>query len=128
MYRVKEYIRKIKNLIRWAPIIWRDHDWDFHFIYEMLKHKLTFTEKFIREKGIHVFNTEDADGILKAVDLIDKVQNEYYLNKYLSEATEWTSEGIDKPVTAKEVLETLSKNVDTTKKILKLKMINIGAF
>ena len=117
MWKIKEYIRKIKNLIRWAPIIWRDHDWDYHFIYEMLKHKLTFTEKFIREKGIHVFNTEDADSIVKAIELIDKVQNEYYLNKYLSEATEWTKEGIDKAVeehdkVKQELFQHLNDNIE----------------
>ena len=117
MWKIKEYIRKIKNLIRWAPIIWRDHDWDYHFIYEMLKHKLTFTEVFIREKGYLMFNTEDADSILKAIDLINKVQTEYHLDKYLSEATEWTSEGIDKAVEdhdkiKQELFEHLNNNIE----------------
>ena len=40
-------------------------------MYEILKHTLIFTEEFIREKGIHMFNTEDADSILKAIDLIN---------------------------------------------------------
>ena len=117
MWKIKEYIRKIKNLIRWAPIIWRDHDWDYHFIYEILKHKLIFTEEFIREKGVHMFNTEDADSILKAIDLINKVQNEYHLDKYLSEATEWTTEGIDKAVeehdkVKQELFQHLNDNIE----------------
>jgi uncharacterized protein YbcV (DUF1398 family) len=117
MYRIKEYIRKIKNLIRWAPIIWKDRDWDYYFIYEILKHKLTFTEKYIREKGIHMYNTEDADSILKSIDLIDKVQTEYHLDKYLSEATEWNREGIDKAVedhdkVKQELFQHLNDNIE----------------
>jgi len=117
MWKIKEYIRKIKNLIRWAPIIWRDRDWDYYFIYEILKHKLTFTEKFIREKGAHMFNTKDADSILKAIDLIDKVQTEYYLDKYLSEATEWTTEGMnnaakDHDKARRELFKHLSNNIE----------------
>jgi hypothetical protein len=117
MWKIKEYIRKIKNLIRWAPIIWRDRDWDYYFIYEILKHKLAFTEKFIREKGVHVFNTEDANSILKAIDLIDKVQTEYHLDKYLSEATEWTTEDIDKAVedhdkVKQELFQHLNLNIE----------------
>ena len=73
MYKVKQLLGRIRNLIRWTPIIWKDRDWDYYFIYEILKHKLIFTEEFIREKGIHMFNTEDADSILKAIDLINKV-------------------------------------------------------
>jgi len=117
MWKIKEYIRKIKNLIRWAPIIWRDRDWDYYFIYEILKHKLIFTEEFIREKGVHMFNTEDADSILKAIDLINKAQTEYHLDKYLSEATEWTTEGIDKAVedhdkVKQELFQHLNDNIE----------------
>jgi hypothetical protein len=117
MWKIKEFIRKIKNLIRWTPIIWKDRDWDYYFIYEILKHKLTFTEKFIREKGVHTFNNEDADGILKAIDLINKVQHEYYLDKYLSEATEWNSKEIDKAVEdhdklKQELFQHLNDNIE----------------
>jgi hypothetical protein len=117
MYKIKEFIRKIKNLIRWTPILWKDRDWDYYFIYEILKYKLTFTEKFIREKGIHMHNNEDADSILKAIDLINKVQTEYYLDKYLSEATEWNKEGIDKAVEdhdkgKQELFQHLNDNIE----------------
>jgi hypothetical protein len=117
MYKIKQLIGRIRNLIRWAPIIWKDRDWDYYFIYEILKHKLIFTEGFIREKGTHMFNTEDADSILKAIDLINKVQTEYYLDKYLSEATEWTTEGIDKAVedhdkVKQELFQHLNDNIE----------------
>lgn len=117
MYKIKEFIRKIKNLIRWTPILWQDRDWDYYFIYEILKQKLTFTEQYIRDKGIHLYNTEDANSILKAIDLINKVQTEYYLDKYLSEATEWTKEGINKSTAdhnkaRKELFQYLNNNIE----------------
>jgi hypothetical protein len=117
MYKIKEYIRKIKNLIRWAPIIWKDRDWDYYFIYEILKHKFTFTEQYIRKDGVHVFNNKDADSILKAIEMIDKVQTEYHLDKYLSEATEWTTEGMNKAAkdhdkARRELFKHLNNNIE----------------
>jgi len=117
MYRVKEYIRKIKNLVRWAPIIWRDHDWDYYFIYEILKYKLIFTEKFLREKGYHMYNTQDADSIKKTIDMLEKVQSEYYLDKYMSAVPKWTKEGINKATAdhdkaKQELFQYLNDNIE----------------
>jgi len=89
MYKIKNKIRQLRKLFRWIPIIWNDRDWDYYFVYEILKQKLIDTEKYIRKDGVHIFNDTDADSILKAIELIEKVQTEYHLDKYLSEATEW---------------------------------------
>jgi hypothetical protein len=117
MWKIKEYIKKIKNLIRWAPIIWNDRDWDYYFIYEILKQKLINVEKFTRRDGVHFYNNRDADDILKAIDLINKVQTEYHLDKYLSEATEWTTEGMNKSTkdhdkARQELFRYLSNNIE----------------
>ena len=46
-------MKKIRNLIRWIPIIWKDRDWDFYFTYEILKKKLEFQAEFTRKYGHH---------------------------------------------------------------------------
>ena len=117
MWRIKNKIRQVRKLIRWVPIIWKDRDWDYYFVYEILKQKLIDTEKYIRKDGVHIFNNEDADSILKAIELIDKVQTEYHLDKYLSEATEWNREGIDKAVedhdkVKQELFQHLNDNIE----------------
>ena len=40
MYKIKSFIISIKNLIKWFPIIWKDRDWDDHYIWEIMKNKL----------------------------------------------------------------------------------------
>jgi hypothetical protein len=36
-----KYIKQgVKNLIYWFPIIWKDRNWDSHYIFEIMKHKL----------------------------------------------------------------------------------------
>jgi hypothetical protein len=117
MYKIKNTIRQIRKIIRWVPILWKDRDWDYYFVYEVLKQKLIDTERYIRVDGLHIYNNEDADGILKAIEMIEKVQTEYHLDKYLSEAKEWTTEGIDKSTkdheqARKELFQYLSDNIE----------------
>ena len=117
MYRIKNKIRQIRNVLRWLPIIWRDHDWDYYFIYEILKQKLTFTEKFLREKGNHMYNVQDADNIKKAIDMIEKVQSEYYLDKYMLSEPKWTKAGINKSMedhnkARQELFQYLNDNIE----------------
>ena len=117
MYKIKQFFRRIYSLYRWFPIIWEDRDWDYYFIYEILKQKLINTEKYIRKDGLHVFNEHDADSIKTAIEMIEKVQTEYYLDKYLSEATEWTKEGMDKSTkdhnkARQELFKYLNNNIE----------------
>ena len=117
MYKIRIKIRQIRKLIRWVPIIWKDRDWDYYFVYEILKQKLIDTEKYIRKDGLHVFNEHDADSIKTAIEMIEKVQTEYHLDKHLSEATEWTKEGMDKAVkdhdkARKELFNYLNNNIE----------------
>jgi hypothetical protein len=117
MYKIKNKIKQLRKLIRWIPIIWNDRDWDYYFIYEILKQKLVDTEKYIRKDGVHMFNNRDADSILKAIEMIEKVQTEYHIDKYLSETTKWTTEGINKSTkdhdkARKELFNYLNNNIE----------------
>ena len=72
-------MRKIKNLIRWIPIIWKDRDWDFYFTYEILKKKLEFQAEFTRKYGHHESALHDASRMETCVRLIKKLQHEEYI-------------------------------------------------
>ena len=72
-------MRKIRNLIRWIPIIWKDRDWDFYFTYEILKKKLEFQAEFTRKRGYHTYNAQDANRMETCVRLIKKLQHEEYI-------------------------------------------------
>ena len=72
-------MRRIKNLIRWIPIIWKDRDWDFYFTYEILKKKLEFQAEHTRKYGYHEASLHDASRMETCVRLIKKLQNEEYI-------------------------------------------------
>jgi hypothetical protein len=83
MWRIKEFIKSIKNLIRWFPIIWKDKDWDDYFIFEVLKFKLKNQAEYIGYHDRHISAKRDAEKMMLCVRLIEKVQDEYYGSEYL---------------------------------------------
>ena len=117
MWRIKNKIRQIRNLIRWAPIIWHDRDWDYYFIYEILKQKLKHVEQYTIKNGSHVNSDIDAENIRTAIEMIDKVQHEYHIDKYLSEAKEWDHNGMTQSIedhdkARQELFQFLNDNIE----------------
>ena len=85
MWRIRQFRRRLKNLFRWLPVIWKDEQWDHYYIYEVLKHKLTIMSDDIRENGNHTMAEYDADRMMLAVRLIEKVQKEDYLIELIND-------------------------------------------
>ena len=82
MYEIKQFFRRIYNLIRWAPIIWKDQDWDHSYIYEILKFKIKNQAEYIGNKNRYINAKRDAEIMMLCTRLIDKVQNDYYGHEY----------------------------------------------
>jgi len=81
MYKIKVFLLRIKNLIRWLPIIWNDQDWDTNYIWNIWKFKLKNQADYIGKKGHHVNNERDAQRMMTCVRLIERIQDEYYLHE-----------------------------------------------
>jgi len=85
VWRIRRFKRRFVNLLRWLPIIWKDEQWDHYYIYEVLKHKLIIMSTTIRKHGNHTTAKYDADRMMLAVKLIEKIQNEDYLVEIINE-------------------------------------------
>jgi hypothetical protein len=84
MYKIKQFFRRIYNLYRWFPIIWKDQDWDDHYIFEILKFKLKNQAKYIGSYNRHLSAKRDAEIMMLCTRLIEKVQDEYYSTEYFN--------------------------------------------
>ena len=82
MYKVKQFFKRIYNLYRWFPIIWKDQDWDDHYIFEILKFKLKNQSEYIGYHDRHMSAKRDAEIMMLCVRLMDKVQHEWYGREY----------------------------------------------
>lgn len=98
-WQIKNFFVSIKNLIRWFPVIWKDRDWDDHFIWEIMKNKLRWQADYIGGRGIHVRAALDAKRMRLCANLIDKVQDEFYGSEYMDyhKSRYWFEDIKDKP-------------------------------
>jgi hypothetical protein len=82
-YKVRGFFTSVGNLIKWFPVIWKDRDWDDHYIFEVFKFKLEKQAKYIKEKGFHTNSDLDAKRMMLCVKLMGKVQEEFYVMEYM---------------------------------------------
>jgi hypothetical protein len=85
MWRLRQFKRRLKNLFCWLPIIWKDEQWDYYYIFEILKHKLLFTAEHTFKYGYHASSNYDADRMMLCVRLIEKIQNEEYMDVLIND-------------------------------------------
>jgi len=79
----KDFIQGVKNLYKWFPTIWKDRDWDGHYIYEILRVKLENQAYCIGNESRHVNSKRDAEIILLCSRLIYIQQESLYEIEYL---------------------------------------------
>lgn len=81
-YYPKMFRTGVKNLVYWFPIIWKDRNWDSHYIFEIMMHKLKAQSKYIGERDIHTRAKRDAEIMMTCVRLMEKVQDDFYSGEY----------------------------------------------
>jgi len=81
-YYHRDFINGIKNIWNWFPTIWKDRDWDSHFIYEVLIHKLEKQATYIYKCGNHVSAKRDAEKMFLCARLARIQQEELYMDEY----------------------------------------------
>ena len=82
-YIIKEFIRGIKSVWYWLPIIWKDRNWDYRYIYTILQHKLKAQSAYIGSRDIHTRAKRDAELMMTCVRLIEKIEEEFYSMEYM---------------------------------------------
>jgi hypothetical protein len=98
-YMHLNFIRGIKNIRYWLPIIWKDRNWDSHYVFEILMHKLEAQSKYIGERDIHTRAKRDSEVMMTCVRLMKKVQDEWYSMEYMDyhKTKHWFEPCEDKP-------------------------------
>ena len=77
-YPVRRFFRKIKNVFRWLPTIWKDEDYDYHFINEILIKKLEHTRDFFLSDKTHIMEADKvAAEIQEAIDRLHMTRDSW---------------------------------------------------
>jgi len=79
----RDIAQGFKNLYKWFPIVWKDRDWDNHFIFEALKFKLKNTANYFEERQRFVGWEDEVKYIRICEKLIKRIQDDYYQMEYM---------------------------------------------
>ena len=104
----------IQNLIYWFPIIWKDRNWDSHYIFEVMKHKLVSQADYIGRRDFHTRAQQDARMMRLCVKLIQKINDDYYNLEYMDYAKDrvWFTPCEDRPGSSQYNSETIWEKYD----------------
>jgi hypothetical protein len=72
----------VKNLIYWFHVIWNDRNYDSHYIFEVLKHKLNAQSNYIGKRDIHTMAQRDSRRMMVCSKLIQLIQDDFYASEY----------------------------------------------
>jgi len=98
-YYHKYFKTGVKNIIYWFPIIWKDRNWDSHYIFEIMKHKLSAQANYIGANDRHTRAQQDARRMKLCVKLMQKIQDEDYTMEYMDYHKDrvWFTDCEDRP-------------------------------
>jgi len=82
-YMYRNFKIGVVNIVYWFPIIWKDRNWDSHYIFEILKHKLKAHANYIADEDRHTRAQHDARNMRLCVKLMQLIQDEFYDSEYL---------------------------------------------
>jgi hypothetical protein len=77
-YPFRDFYRRVRNVLRWLPTIWKDRDWDNSYITEILIRKLEFTRDFyLSDKPYSSEAKRTADEIQEAITRLHQTRDSW---------------------------------------------------
>jgi hypothetical protein len=77
-----KFVEGIQNIITWIPIIYKNKNWDWRYIYDILEFKLLQQRKYLVNANRHTSIPETNKHITTCLNLIQRVKEEYYSCEY----------------------------------------------
>lgn len=91
MKNIKYFFRRkfwqIKRVLKWIPVIWKQYDFDYSYSLEVFKLKLgEIADHLESDRAKTMGSKQNALRIRTAIELMDRVNSDYYLNHYIDKA------------------------------------------
>lgn len=77
--KTKRFVRNIRRIIEYLPIIWRDRDFDYQYLLDLMQYKLERMFKFF--KSNHAMSEDAkllADDMLSVIEALDRLAKQDY--------------------------------------------------
>lgn len=84
------------NIFKYLPIVWKDRQWDYNHLYELLQFKLKLMYKEFAKDDVYVGQGKDAKKIKFCIDILDRIlKNEYHENVFRDHDRKWGEQDFD---------------------------------
>lgn len=77
-YSVVSFIKNVKRLIEYAPLVWQHRNWDYGFVLKFQKKLYEDLYKGCYVDGCHVFKKKEAQKLKTVIALIDRLHKDEY--------------------------------------------------
>lgn len=127
-WRIRNFLGGCKNILRWAPTLYKDKDWDQYHIYTILQKKIEFQRKEIVYANRSTRVWQDNRDMTVILNLLQSVKDGYYesehIDYYESNVEFIPAEGTNLKKMKLEIIserydEYLSKYKSSVRKVLK---------
>lgn len=79
---IRDFTIGISNLRRWLPIVWKDRDWDKHYLMEPLLFKLRNHIEYTKNHGHLASGPDQIRSMTECLELLEKVHGEWTNYEY----------------------------------------------
>ena len=88
-YGLRKFGRFVRRLFIWITILWKQEDWDYAYIYPLLKQKLQELKKCLQEDDLHVNSNKYAMRISICLEYLDRFLNSDNYIDYPEDGFTW---------------------------------------
>ncbi len=92
---MRRFYNRIRTIIAWLPLLWKDYDWDYSFFITIIQFKLTRMANCIEKSNIIVDASEIAAQMREAVEHLDKFSDTMEHYPHPDNMPEWSFLGPD---------------------------------
>lgn len=84
---MRNLIKKIKTIISYLPVLWKDEDWDYFYLDALLLHKLKRMKNCFDKDGYSVFwhnnkRVPSYKALCICIEILEREQNDFYFSTY----------------------------------------------
>ena len=79
---LKNFVDGVANLIKWAPLIYKDRNWDYRYTYDMLEFKLLQQRNYLVKANRHMNTPETNYYITVCLNLLQRIKEDHYGCEY----------------------------------------------
>ena len=81
-YNLRKFGRFILRLFKWIPILWKQEDWDFEYMYDLLEIKMKDIRECLKKDTLHVNSDRHVREISVCLGYMDRFRNwDNYIKK-----------------------------------------------